>query len=128
MNDFSEETAFDVGTASDAVNPMPTTRSHTTAYSVHELAWRRDGAALDADDAKSAHYESQVEDLDLRAADKARRGVSTLLAELSEGRGLGWNDIAALVGVSVSAIRKWRRGGDASPDSRLELARLCAFL
>jgi transcriptional regulator with XRE-family HTH domain len=41
---------------------------------------------------------------------------------------MGWSDIAELAGVSISAIRKWRKGGDASPDSRTRLARIAALL
>jgi transcriptional regulator with XRE-family HTH domain len=115
-------------TASEIVESMPTLGSQTKLYSVSEWGWQRDIANLRHDDVRDAHYESQVDDLEIRAADKVRRSVAVLLEELSEARGLGWNDIASLVGVSVSAIRKWRSGGPASPDSRLELARLAAFL
>ncbi|MDX3548823.1 hypothetical protein PV729_25740 [Streptomyces europaeiscabiei] len=41
---------------------------------------------------------------------------------------MAWADIARLVGVSVSAVRKWRTGGDASPEKRRLLAQLAAFL
>jgi transcriptional regulator with XRE-family HTH domain len=41
---------------------------------------------------------------------------------------MGWSDIAEVVGVSVSAIRKWRKGGEASPDSRRKLSRIAALL
>lgn len=63
-----------------------------------------------------------------RAAVKARKGVATLLRELAVERGMAWSDIARLVNVSVSAVRKWRTGGDASPEKRLQLAELAAFL
>ncbi|NRQ36620.1 hypothetical protein HII36_33010 [Nonomuraea sp. NN258] len=41
---------------------------------------------------------------------------------------MSWADMARLTGVTVSAIRKWRTGGQASAEKRLELARLAAFL
>ena len=74
------------------------------------------------------HQEVRSYDLDQRAAVKSRRGVSVLLAELAVERGMAWADIARLVGVSVAAIRKWRASGSATPDNRLALARLAAFL
>lgn len=68
------------------------------------------------------------DDLKERAAVKARKGVSGLLEELAFERGLSWSDIARLVGISISAVRKWRTGGHATPDNRKELARLAGFL
>lgn len=59
---------------------------------------------------------------------QGKKSVATLLDDLAYQRGMGWADIAALAGVSVSAVRKWRKGGDASPDSRTRLARIAAFL
>lgn len=60
--------------------------------------------------------------------EKARAGLQGLLSELTEQHGLGWSEIARLVGVSVPAIRKWRRGGDITPSRLSSLARLAAFL
>jgi len=51
-----------------------------------------------------------------------------LLNELTAGYGLGWSDIARLVGVSVPAVRKWRHGGDITAPRLQGVARLAAFL
>lgn len=74
--------------------------------------------------------QGQTRDLDLtdRAFEKAKKSVARLLEELAGERGMGWSDIAEVVGVSISAIRKWRKGGDASPENRLSLARIAALL
>ncbi|MFE6198233.1 helix-turn-helix domain-containing protein [Streptomyces sp. NPDC057838] len=88
----------------------------------------RDETNLLNQDANELHQRTRTEDLKQRAAIKARAGVKTLLRELSAERGMGWSDIARMVGVSVSAVRKWRTGGDASPEKRQELATLAAFL
>lgn len=74
------------------------------------------------------HREAQKYDLEERARAKAKKAVPTLLEELSDSRGMAWRDIARLVGVSVSAVRKWRHEGPAAPEKRLALARLAAFL
>ena len=41
---------------------------------------------------------------------------------------MAWTDIAEVAAVSVSAVRKWRKGGDASPESRSRLAKFAALL
>ncbi|MDT0571875.1 helix-turn-helix transcriptional regulator [Streptomyces sp. DSM 3412] len=79
-------------------------------------------------DIAEIHNQATRDDLRTRAAVKAKRGVPTLLQELAVERGMAWSDIARLVGVSVSAVRKWRTGGDATPEKRRLLAQLAAFL
>jgi transcriptional regulator with XRE-family HTH domain len=74
------------------------------------------------------HGEARELDLTDRAFEKTKKSVSGLLEELAGERGMGWSDIAEVVGVSISAIRKWRKGGDASPGSRSKLARIAALL
>ena len=59
---------------------------------------------------------------------KSRCDLASLLNELSAGRGLGWSEIARLVGVSVPAVRKWRNGGDITSPRLKNLAQLAAFL
>lgn len=74
------------------------------------------------------HGEARELDLTERTFAKGKKSVATLLDELTAERGMGWTAIAEAVGVSVSAIRKWRKGGDASPASRNNLARIAALL
>ncbi|WP_410785733.1 helix-turn-helix domain-containing protein [Kribbella sp. C-35] len=74
------------------------------------------------------HGAVRESDLADRALEKSKRSVANLLDELAGDRGMGWSDIAEVVGVSVSAVRKWRKGGVASPDSRSKLARIAALL
>lgn len=58
---------------------------------------------------------------------QARQSPKDLLGSLSDA-GFAWRDIAALVGVSVAAVQKWRRGEAISGERRLSLARICALL
>lgn len=74
------------------------------------------------------HSEAREHDLADRSLEKSKKSVANLLEELANDRGMGWSDIAEVVGVSVSAVRKWRQGGVASPDSRTRLARIAALL
>lgn len=59
---------------------------------------------------------------------KAQVGLNGLLTELTETRGLGWSELARLVGVSVPAVRKWRMGGDIKTPRLASLSRLAALL
>jgi transcriptional regulator with XRE-family HTH domain len=74
------------------------------------------------------HGEARELDLTDRTVEKTKKSVPSLLDELAGARGMGWSDIAEALGVSISAIRKWRKGGDASPESRSKLAHIAALL
>lgn len=74
------------------------------------------------------HDEARALDLNERRLNKMKKSVPNLLEELAGERGMGWSDIAEVVGVTISAVRKWRKGGDASPGSRSKLARIAALL
>lgn len=74
------------------------------------------------------HGEVREHDLSDRTLGKTKKSVAGLLDELASDRGMGWSDIAEVLGVSISAIRKWRKGGDANPERRLKLARVAAVL
>ena len=77
---------------------------------------------------RELHSKARQDDLAVRALKKSKKSVVELLKELATNRGMGWSDIAEVLGVSISAIRKWRKGGDASPGSRSKLARIAALL
>jgi len=64
------------------------------------------------------HGEVRERDLIDRTLEKTKKSIAGLLEELAADRGMGWSDIAEVLGVSISAIRKWRKGGEASPESR----------
>jgi transcriptional regulator with XRE-family HTH domain len=108
------------GTPSAAISPHGLFRSEAGLLRTQVNALGGDVADF--------HNRATEEDLRSRAAVKAKRGVATLLRELAIERGMAWSDIARLVSVSVSAVRKWRTGNDASPEKRRLLAQLAAFL
>jgi len=74
------------------------------------------------------HGEVRERDLIDRTLEKTKKSIAGLLEELAADRGMGWSDIAEVLGVSISAIRKWRKGGEASPESRSKLAQISALL
>jgi transcriptional regulator with XRE-family HTH domain len=107
---------------------LPALPDQTMASITRQFGILRDETStLDAD-VVGRHRAAQRLSLELRAREWARRDVPRLLRELSSQRGLGWSDIARLVGVSVQALRKWRSGDPATGEHRLAVARLAAFL
>jgi hypothetical protein len=84
-------------------------------------------AANLASQADDLHDRVQEVDLDDRATTLVQNEPSVLLSALGEELGMPWSLVAELVGVSPTAVRKWRRGGAITPDTRSRLARLVAF-
>lgn len=81
-----------------------------------------------AADVQESYNETRDRELRGRTFEKAKKDVASLLSELAIDRGMSWSNIAELAQVSVSAVRKWRNGGAATPDKRTVLARLAATL
>lgn len=122
------------GTATQSIRSLPERDQTATPQirdDVFELRARsaeaRDQAANLASEAQDLHDRVQAFDLDDRAGALAQNDPGDLLATLGDDRGMPWSLVADLVGVSPTAVRKWRRGGALSPDSRARLARLVAF-
>lgn len=99
----------------------------TAALSIQadDLRTRTD---LVGEQVQDLHGEVRDSDLRQRTLNKSRFGVPALLDELAYERGMSWTNIAEVAEVSVSAVRKWRKGGDASPDVRKRLAKFAALL
>lgn len=125
------------GTAQESLEPL--TRPAVTASSaILELGasrQRRIRAANNLDLVKivaghfdDRHRQALVSDLQRLAHEEARSGVPELLEKLAVQRGMSWSNIARLVGVSVGAVRKWRKQGAATAENRFALGRLSAFL
>lgn len=114
------------GTGSTGVE-LPRRASMTMASLTREYGKLRDQTSVLDADVGIDHRAAQLQTLELLARDRARDDVLTLLDVLSTDRGLGWSDIARLVGVSVQAVRKWRRGEAVTGENRLAVARVVAL-
>ena len=101
--------------------------SATRALSIKTDYLRTDVDVLH-DDVHRLHERTREQDLNERTLAKSRKDVPALLTELANERGMAWSDIADLARVSVSAVRKWRKGGDASAESRGRLAAIASLL
>jgi transcriptional regulator with XRE-family HTH domain len=71
------------------------------------------------------HQRSHDAEWRATTAERAKSSVTTLLSDLSD-LGFAWRDVARLVGVSVPAVQKWRKGEKASGENRLRLAGILA--
>ncbi len=118
-----QPTGTSVG-VSDYAPPVP---SQTRSLSLRADYLRSEVDALGGE-VQEMHDAVREHDLADRALEKSKKAVANLLQELAGERGMGWSDIAEVVGVSVSAVRKWRNGGVAGPESRSKLARIAALL
>jgi transcriptional regulator with XRE-family HTH domain len=116
------------GTSAGGVSDYaPSAPSETRAHSLRADYLRTEVDMLGGE-MQELHGVVRENDLTDRTLEKSKKSVANLLQELTCDRGMGWSDIAEVVGVSVSAIRKWRKGGVASPESRSRLARIAALL
>lgn len=117
-------TGTSAGGVSDYASPAP---SQTRSLSLRADYLRTEVDMLGGE-MQELHGFVREHDLADRTLEKSKKSVTSLLEELAVQRGMGWSDIAEVVGVSVSAVRKWRNGGVARPESRLKLARIAALL
>lgn len=115
-------------------SPEQTTRTRTIDEVVAEVGHLRSRARLLGEDAAETdreagevYREALLEQLDVKARITAKRSVGDMLGELADA-GFAWRDIAALVGVSVPAVRRWRQGEAATGANRLALARIAALV
>lgn len=105
-------------------------RETETSPELIEAAWRgrrQRSTAAARQDAKDhlGHYRSRLMELTDR---DAVRPVTEMLTELSEVHGVMWSDVAGALGISVPALRKWRKNtSGASPENHRKLAQLTAF-
>lgn len=121
----SQPTGTHAGGVEDYANAAAPTETRALSLRVDYLRSNVDSLGGEVHD---LHGEARDLDLNARTFEKCKKAVPSLLDELAAQRGMGWSDIAELAEVSVSAIRKWRKGGDASADSRTRLARIAALL
>ncbi|MCD2118395.1 MULTISPECIES: transcriptional regulator [Rhodococcus] len=66
-------------------------------------------------------------DLDQRAKAHAKESPRDTLEDLAD-LGFSWRSVAAVLGVSVPAVNKWRRGEGISGENRLKIAKLRAMV
>lgn len=115
-------------------SPEQVTRTRTIDEVVAEAGHLRSRARLLGEDVAETDREvselyrqALIEQLDAKARVIAKRSVGEMLSELADA-GFAWRDIAALAGVSVPAVRRWRQGESATGANRLAVARIAALV
>lgn len=93
---------------------------NTTTALAGELADLHSAAVTTSSVAEVLRIEEHAQKL-------ATQSMVALLDELA-GKGFAWRDIAAVAGVSVPAVRKWRQGGSATGANRLRVATVVALV
>lgn len=78
-----------------------------------------------SNDVRENHAEALIHEWLILTSHRAVSSARDLL-ELLADQGFAWRDIARMLGVSVPAIQKWRKGEKASGENRHRLARLAA--
>ncbi len=70
-----------------------------------------------------------LSDEELREAttDHSKEDFRALLQRLADDYGLSWHTIATMLGVTPTAVRKWRRGGSITAENREQVSALAAF-
>lgn len=117
----------DTGTVgADIALPPSIPATETVATLVTEtLGYRRREARVRHQDADVRHLQSHFDEWVLRTSRRGRSSPTEMLEELSE-LGFAWRDVGRLVGVTVQAIQKWRRGAGLSGESRHRIASVLA--
>lgn len=76
-------------------------------------------------DVTETHSQALKNEWEVLTTHRARSNALDLLGLLAD-QGFAWRDIARMLGVSVPAIQKWRRGEKISGENRFKLAQLVA--
>lgn len=117
----------DLGTAGEKVTQF--TQPPATAASPTELTqtigFGRNQARALTEEYGNLHKRSLFVEWQVKTAARGKSSPAELLTALADF-GFGWRDVARLVGVSVPAVQKWRRGEGVSGESRHKLASLLA--
>lgn len=125
---MSQPELEDTGTAGLDVRPppaVPATSFAPAKVETQELGYRRKAARVDLEVAEKRHRQSYFNQWTLRTTQRGKAAPADLLRELGE-MGFAWRDIARLLGVSVQALQKWRRGENVTGLRRREIASLLA--
>lgn len=119
------------GSVPDVLDQGPTL-TQTSLDTASDAAIRADRsgafrniAAFVNDVATDTHQTDYMLQIRLRTSELVGAGGRNLLSALADF-GFAWRDIARMIGVSVPAIQKWRRGEGLTGDNARKLARLVA--
>ncbi len=104
---------------------FPETTPSTSVFDRVDVAYREtaDLHGRVCDTRRQAH----LLELDSKMAERARCAPAQALEQLSD-YGFAWRDVARVIGVSVPAITKWRKGTGITGENRLKIARMLGLI
>ncbi len=113
-------------TGNEMWHGVPASATQTVAQLLtQDIGFERQLARLQSDDYRERHENSHFGEWAIRTRNRGRAGIQEMLEELAD-LGFAWRDVARLVGVSVPAVQKWRRGEGTSGENRQKVAGLLA--
>ncbi|MDQ3152449.1 MAG: hypothetical protein M3R63_12265 [Actinomycetota bacterium] len=114
------------GTGGD-ISPPPLISETQTVVTLltEDIGYHRQQTRELHEGVEQLHQKSHYVEWSVRTSERARSSPQALLEELAD-LGFAWRDIARLVGVSVAAVQKWRRGGRTTGENRQKIASLLA--
>jgi len=116
----------ELGTGGVSTAKFDVSSTRTTASEVTEnVGSLRGRAQILTEDIGQFHERTWAEQWRTRTAARSKGAVKDMLSELS-GLGFAWRDVARLLGVSVAAVQKWRKGESHSGENRNKIAALLA--
>ncbi len=116
------------GTVGGEITPapvLPQTDTPTLAQLTEEVGFLNNQAKLLHNDAAELHKDVLFKEWTAATTALVRLDMPSLLSRLADC-GFAWRDIARMIGVSVPAVQKWRRGGSVSGQSRTAAAAAAA--
>ena len=106
--------------------PLLLPETQTAAAGITDnLGYLRQKARAVLEQVDETHQRSHFNEWIARTAQRGRSSPAELLEELGV-LGFAWRDIARLIGVTVQAIQKWRRGARTTGAHRQRIASLLA--
>lgn len=110
------------GTASESITvPTLSETKSRAARLTKDVGGSRSAVRILQEEYDDLHQQSHDVEWRANTAARAKAGVAAMLGELAD-LGFAWRDVARLVGVSVPAVQKWRKGEKASGSNRMKLA------
>ncbi|MDG4666061.1 transcriptional regulator [Mycobacterium sp. 236(2023)] len=104
---------------------LPETTPSTSVYDRVDVI-DRDSTDLHGEVCETRRHLHLVE-LDDKTVERAKSAPIQALEQLSD-YGFAWRDVARVIGVSVPALNKWRKGTGITGENRLKIARLLALI
>lgn len=126
MSPLQQSLDIDLGTAAPLVRPkvdMPTRMMALENTARADLLVTQ--VTTLTSDVLETHAQALTQEWSVLTSHRATYSVRSLLDLLAD-QGFAWRDIARMIGVSVPALQKWRKGVNASGENRFRLASLVA--